>query len=91
MSLDLTAGYLFPVAAITLMLWLLWSESIRHRPMPRPWYFFRALLYLGLGGVMAYNGWRYGRVFQTMNWVFLGVAMAVSIMGAIFFMRKGMT
>ncbi|MGH9456828.1 MAG: hypothetical protein ACRD2J_04225 [Thermoanaerobaculia bacterium] len=83
-----TAGFLFPVAAITLMLWILWSDSVRPRPMPRAWYVFRAVLYLAMAGVMAFNGWRYARAFRTGNWVLLGTAMAIGLIGVVYFGRK---
>lgn len=85
-----TAGFLFPVAAITLMLWILWSDSIRPRPMPRLWYGFRALLYVAMAGVMVFNGWRYAYAFRTTNWIFLGTAVAIGIVGMIYFGRKAL-
>lgn len=86
--MDQTAGFLIPVAGITMMLWLLWSESLRRRPMPRPWYAFRALLYIAMAAVMAWNGWRYAYAFQTWNFVLIGTAVAVALIGAVFFGRK---
>ncbi|HVR43827.1 MAG TPA: hypothetical protein VMS56_10340 [Thermoanaerobaculia bacterium] len=83
-----TAGFLIPVAAITMMLWLLWSESLRPRPMPRQWYVFRAVIYLGIAATMLYNGWRYAWAFSTWNFVFIGTAVAVAVAGAAFFLRK---
>ena len=87
--MDQTAGFLIPLAAIVILLWLLWSDSIRQRAMPRVWFFFRATLYLAVGAVMAWNGWRYGATFTTMNWVLIGVAIAVAIVGAAYFVRRG--
>lgn len=84
-----TAGFLIPIAAITMMLWLLWSESLRQRQMPRLWYFFRALLYVLIAGVMAWNGWRYGAVFTRWNWVFTAVAIVVAIVGAAYWVMRG--
>ena len=72
------------------MLWILWSDSIRRRPMPRAWYVFRALLYLGMAGVMAFNGWRYAYAFGPTNWVLLGTAVAVGFLGVAYFGRKSL-
>lgn len=84
-----TAGFLIPLAAIVILLWLLWSDSLRQRTMPRIWFYFRASLYLAVAGVMAWNGWRYGYAFTTINWVLIGVAIAVAIVGAAYFVRRG--
>lgn len=84
-----TAGFLIPIAAITMMLWLLWSDSIRNRPMPRLWYLFRALLYLAIAAVMIYNAWRYGESFAAWNYAVIGTAVVVGVIGAIWFGRKG--
>lgn len=83
--MDSTTGLLFPVAAMTLMLWLIWSESLRARTMPRPWYAFRALLYVAMGAVLGYNAWKYGAGFERMNWVLIAVALVVACVGTVFF------
>jgi hypothetical protein len=83
-----TAGFLFPIAAMTLMMWLLWSESLRDRPKHAAWHLSRATLYLGMAAVMVYNGWRYRWAFTTFNFVLLGLAAVVGLLGAGFFLRK---
>ena len=83
-----TAGFLFPIAAATLMLWLLWSESLRVRPKHPAWHISRAILYLGMTAVMIFNGWRYRAILTTTNFVLLGLAAAVGLLGAGFFVRK---
>lgn len=83
-----TAGFLFPVAAMTLMLWLLWSESLRARVQAPAWHLFRAALYLGMAAVMVFNGWRYRAAFTTGNFVLLGLAAAVGLLGVGFYLRK---
>ncbi len=83
-----TTGYLFPLAAITLMLWLMWSESLRARTRLPAAHLFRALLYLGISGVMIFNAWRYRYALDTGNFVLLGAAAVVGIIGAVFFARK---
>lgn len=83
-----TTGFLFPIAAITLMLWLLWSESLRPRTRLRSAQLFRALLYLGISFVMLFNGWRYRHALETANFVLLGAAAIVGIIGAVFFAKK---
>ncbi len=85
-----TTGFLFPIAAITLMLWLLWSESLRSRTRLPAAHLFRALLYLGIAFVMVFNGWRYRDHFGTSNFVLLGAAAVVGIIGAVFFGRKAL-
>ncbi len=70
---------------MTLMLWLLWSESLRARVQAPAWHLFRAALYLGMAAVMVFNGWRYRAAFTTGNFVLLGLAAAVGLLGAAFY------
>ncbi|HEY0593458.1 MAG TPA: hypothetical protein VGF40_16920 [Thermoanaerobaculia bacterium] len=83
-----TTGFLFPIAAITLMLWLMWSESLRARTRLPAAHLFRALLYLGISGVMIFNGWRYRHALETANFVLLAAAALVGLIGAVFFAKK---
>ncbi|MCA1734369.1 MAG: hypothetical protein LC732_12310 [Acidobacteria bacterium] len=83
-----TAGFLFPIAAMTLMLWLLWSESLRARAKHPAWHLSRVTLYLAMAAVMVFNGWRYRWAFTTFNFVLLALAALVGLVGAGYFLRK---
>ncbi len=77
-----------PLVALTVMLWLLWSESLRKRPISRIFYFVRTLLYLGMTGVLIFNLVRYPEMFTTSARVTAIVAAIVGLVGAVFFFRK---
>jgi hypothetical protein len=77
-----------PLAALTLMMWIIWSDSVRKRRSSSILYGFRAFLYLAASAVLIYELWRERR------WIshsILGVtlfAVVVGITGALYFFRK---
>lgn len=81
---------LAPLAALTVMLWILWSDSVRPRKPTKFVYLLRVLLFLGVSGVMIWNVFRYPAQFQGGVVVFTWVAVAVGAGGAIYFTRKVM-
>lgn len=76
------------IAAITVMLWILWSDTIRkHRPTPIL-YSVRVLLYLGMAAVIITNMVRYPYMFAGgTRWLAI-VAIAIAFLGAGYFASK---
>jgi hypothetical protein len=79
---------LAPLAALTVMLWILWSDSVRPRKPTKFHYLVRAIIFLGVSGVMVWNVLRYPSAFQGASLVFTWLAVAIGILGALFFIRK---
>jgi TRAP-type uncharacterized transport system fused permease subunit len=79
---------MMPLAALTVMLWLLWSDSIRRGKQLRLFYAVRLLLFAAVAGVVVYNVLKYpemfGRTGKLMSWA----AAVVGIIGVVFFFRK---
>jgi hypothetical protein len=81
------------IASITVMLWILWSDTVRARKPSPILYAMRVALYLIVAGVLILNMVRY-------PWLFLGptkaLAMAAAVIGvfgagyfAVRLVRKG--
>ena len=76
------------IAALTVMLWILWSDTLRaKRPAPIL-YAIRIALYLIMAGVLVLNRVRYPYLFSTGASVLVGVTAAVGILGALYFGRR---
>lgn len=79
---------MMPLAALTVMLWLLWSDSIRRGRQFRFFFAVRMLLFGAVTGVVIYNLVKYpehfGRTGTFMSWV----AAVVGVVGVVFFWRK---
>jgi hypothetical protein len=76
------------ITAITVMLWILWSDTIR-RSRPTPiLYAIRIALYLIMSGIMILNMVRYPSVFGTQARLFTIVAILIGFVGAGYFGRK---
>ncbi|MBI2214438.1 MAG: hypothetical protein HYU52_12400 [Acidobacteria bacterium] len=79
---------MMPLAALTVMLWLLWSDSIRRGKQLRLFYAVRMLLFGAVSGVVVYNVVKYpemfGRTGKLMSWI----ASVVGVVGVAFFFRK---
>lgn len=76
------------LAAMTVMLWILWSDTIRaHRPTPIL-YAVRIALYLIVSGILVLNMVRYPRLFAgNARWIAIA-AVVVGVFGAGYFAKK---
>ena len=77
-----------PLAALTVMLWLLWSDSIRRGRQLKLFYFVRMLLFGAVTGVMVFNVLKHPEMFGRTGTVMSWVASAVGVIGIVFFFRK---
>jgi hypothetical protein len=76
------------IAAMTVMLWIIWSDILRtRRPMPML-YALRIALFLIVAGILVLNLVRYPNYFGGGAKVFAVLAVVVGIAGAIHFGRK---
>ena len=76
------------LAAITVMLWLLWSDSLRGRKPAPILYAVGVALFLITSGVLLLNLIRYPDVFAgTARALAIG-AVVIGIMGAVYFSRR---
>jgi hypothetical protein len=78
-----------PLAALTVMLWLLWSDSLRKKRAPKIFYFIRAGLYVAMTAVLIFNLVSYPELFPGIARIFAIIASVVGVGGAFFFFRKG--
>jgi hypothetical protein len=76
------------MAAITVMLWILWSDTIRARRGPRIVYALRILSYLAMAGVLVWNAVNRPEMFGIGGRMLVLVAVVIAITGAIYFGRK---
>ncbi|HUP62208.1 MAG TPA: hypothetical protein VNA69_17520 [Thermoanaerobaculia bacterium] len=76
------------IAAITVMLWILWSDTIRSRRPSQVLYAVRIALYLVVAGVLTLNLVRYPHAFVGGGRALTIVAIATGILGAGYFARK---
>jgi hypothetical protein len=76
------------IAALTVMLWILWSDSIRARRSAAPLYALRVALYLIVSGILILNRVRYPYLFSTTATVFVVIAVLVGLFGAFWFGRR---
>lgn len=81
---------LAPLAALTVMLWILWSDAVRPRRPTKFVYMLRVALFLGVSGVMVWNVFRYPVQFRGGVAIFTWIAVAVGVLGAVHFGRKVM-
>jgi hypothetical protein len=76
------------IAALTVMLWILWSDTIRSkRPSPLL-YALRVALYLIVAGILILNMVRYPFYFGGGARALAILAVAVGVFGAGYFARK---
>lgn len=77
---------LMPLLAVVVMLTIIWSESLRKRPAPRPLLYVRAVLFIAATALLVMRlvegGWSPGERAM------LVVAIGVGITGIVFFARK---
>ncbi len=76
------------IAAITVMLWILWSDTLRARRPTPVLYVLRIALYLVVSGIMIVNVVRFPRFFGGSTRVLAITAAVVGIVGAAYFGRR---
>jgi hypothetical protein len=76
------------IAALTVMLWILWSDTVRARRPTPVLYAVRVALYLIMAAVLVLNRLRYPRMFSTGASVLVAVAAMVGLFGAFYFGRR---
>ena len=76
------------IAALTVMLWILWSDTIRARRPTPVLYAVRVALYLIMATVLVLNRIRYPWLFSTGSSVLVTIAALVGLFGAFYFGRR---
>ena len=76
------------IAALTVMLWILWSDSVRSRRSSGVLYAMRIALYLIVAAILVLNRVRYPYLFSTTSTVLVAVAVLVGLFGAFWFARR---
>ncbi len=76
------------IAAITVMLWIVWADTIRPRRASQMLYTMRIALYLVVSGVFVVNLVRYPRMFSGTARALCVVAIIIGILGASYFTRR---
>lgn len=76
------------VAALTVMLWLLWSDSIRRRKTSRILYAIRVLLYLTVGFIIGSRLVITPAIFTQGGRALAILTVIVALVGAVYFVRR---
>ena len=76
------------IVALTAMLWILWSDSVRSRRGPQVLYAVRIAVYLILAAILVLNRLRYPRFFSPAATVLVALAVLVGLFGAYWFARR---
>ena len=76
------------IAALTIMLWLIWSDTIRSGRTPAVFYAMRVALFVIVAGILILNRVRYPFLFSTTATVLVVVVAIVAAGGAAYFARK---
>jgi putative effector of murein hydrolase len=76
------------IAALTVMLWILWSDTLRKKRPSQVLYAVRIALYLIVTGVLILNRVRYPQYFSGGATVLVVLAVAVGLLGAGYFARR---
>ncbi len=76
------------IAALTVMLWILWSDTLRSRRPTPVLYAVRVLLYLTMASLLVVNRFRYPWLFSTTASVLVILAASVGVFGAFYFGRR---
>jgi hypothetical protein len=76
------------IAAMTVMLWIIWSDTIRARRPTVILYSIRVLLFLVMSWMLVSNifrqPWLYNSTTKTLTWI----AAGVGVLGAAYFVRR---
>jgi len=76
------------LAALTVMLWILWSDTLRARRPSQILYTMRIMLFLVVSGILILNMVRYPRMFDGgARFIAIG-AVLVGLVGAGYFARR---
>jgi hypothetical protein len=76
------------IAAITVMLWILWSDTLRHRRPTIPVYALRITAYLGTSAVLVFNMISYPNYRHGGNAAIMIFAALIGVAGALYFLRR---
>ena len=76
------------IAAMTVMLWIMWSDTLRARKPSPLLYTMRIALFLIVSGVLILNMVRYPQYFAGTTRAVTIVAATVGILGAGYFARR---
>jgi hypothetical protein len=76
------------IASMTVMLWILWSDTIRSRRPSAILYTIRIGLYLVMSAIFILNMVRYPDLFAGTGRVLSIAATAVGLLGAAYFARR---
>jgi hypothetical protein len=79
------------IAALTVMLWILWSDTIRARRPSQILYAVRIGLFLTVSGILILNIFRRPELFAGTSRVLAIVAALIGILGAGYFGRRLVT
>lgn len=79
---------LMPLAVLTVMLWILWSDTIRARRPTPILYAMRIALYLIVSGILILNLVRYPHVFRGTARFIAIATVVVGLVGAGYFARR---
>jgi len=73
------------IAALTVMLWILWSDTLRRRRPAPVLYAVRIALYLIMTALLVMNRVRYPTLFSTGATVLIALTACVGVFGACYF------
>ena len=76
------------IAALTVMLWILWSDTIRKKRSSQALYTVRILLYLLVSALLVINRIRYPHLFSSSATVLIAITAFVGLLGAFYFGRR---
>jgi len=76
------------IAALTVMLWILWSDSLRARRPTPVLYAIRVTLFLTMAALLVVNRYRFPWLFTTTSTVLVVVTAFVGLFGAFYFGRR---
>lgn len=76
------------IATLTVMLWILWSDTLRARRPAPILYAVRIALFVIVSGILALNMVRHADIFDTASRVLTVVAIVVGMVGAGYFGRR---
>jgi len=76
------------IAALTVMLWLIWSDTIRTARTPAILYALRIALFVIVAGILVLNRIRYPFLFSSTATTLVVVVALVGAGGAAYFARR---